>query len=68
MLVRTSQTLMQGMKNYQQAAKQRQLQQQQAAQAAQQSAAQEGVTGQQLSQQPHNNSVQFNQLMPEIQH
>jgi hypothetical protein len=77
-LVRTSQTLMQGMKNYQQAAKQRhmqqQQQQQQAAQAAQQqqqaqaqAQAQAGVPGQQQSQQPQNNSVQFTQLMPDIQ-
>ena len=68
LLVRTSETLMQGMKNYQLAAKQRQLQQQQSArQTAQQSAAQGGVTDQQQQNQPHNQGVQFNQLMPEIQ-
>ena len=82
-LVRTSQTLMQGMKNYQQAAKQRQMQQQQAAQAAQaqaqqqaqaqaqaaqqQSAQQAAIAGQQQPQQPQSSSVQFSQLMPEIQ-
>ena len=59
------------MKNYQQAAKQRQLQQpqqQQAAQATQKSADQGSVTGQQQSPQPPNSSVQFNRLLPEIQH
>ena len=67
LLVRTSQTLMQGMKNYQLAAKQRQVQQQQARQATQQSAAQRGVADQQQQNQPNNKDVQFNELMPEIQ-
>ena len=67
LLVRTSQTLMQGMKNYQLAAKQRQLQQQQARQAAQQLAAQGGVTDQQQQNRPHDKGVQFSQLIPEIQ-
>ena len=67
MLVRTSQTLMQGMKSYQMAVKQRQSQQQQARQATQQSAAQASVTDQQQQHQPHNKGVQFNQLMLEIQ-
>ena len=67
MLVRTSQMLMQGMKSYQMAAKQRQSQQQQARQATQQSAAQASVTDQQQQNQPHNKGVQFIQLMLEIQ-
>ena len=67
MLVQTSRSLMQGMKNYHLAAKQRQLQQQQAAQTTGQSAAQGSVTGQQQSAQPPNRSVQFNRLLPEIQ-
>ena len=54
-LVRTSQTLMLGLKNYHRAAKQRQRQQQ------------AGVTGPQRSQPPHESRIQFNQLMPEIQ-
>ena len=66
LLVRTSQTLMQGMKNYQLAAKQRQVQQQQARQATQRSAAQRGVADQQQQNQLHHKGVQFSQLMPEI--
>ena len=73
-LVQTSQTLMAGMKNYQQASKQRAMQQQQAAQAAQQQSPPEpaqqqpAAPGQQQQpQQTQNSSVQFNQLMPEIQ-
>lgn len=72
-LVATSQTLMQGMKNFQMAAKRRQQQQQQAAQAAQ-AAAQAGqgsdAQGQgQVQGQPQQsqNSVTFNQLLPETQ-
>lgn len=72
-LVRTSQTLMQGMKNYQQAARQKQMlqQQQQVAQnAAQAQAAQQAATvpGPASSQQPGGpNSMPFNQLHVDIQ-
>ena len=66
-LVRTSQTLMQGMKNYHLAAKRRQPQQQQAAQATRPPATQGSVTDQQQQNQPQNKAVQFTQLMPAIQ-
>lgn len=69
-LVSTSQTLMQGMKNFQIAAKRRQQAAQQAAQGVQ--AGQAGQPGPgQMPQQPQQpqpaNNVQFTQLLPDIQ-